>query len=186
LVDVPKDKDVISVKWIYKTKQDAEGNVHKHKVRLVARGFTQQPGNDFNETFTLVACMDTIRNVLSIIVQNKWSVYQMDVKSTFLNERLEEEVYVEQPQGYEVPRQENKVYRLKKELYGLKKAPRAWYSQIDSYLTNAGASPTSSEPTRKRRTAGQAPTQILKPLEIVARTLMWRFNGAHLYIVNGP
>jgi hypothetical protein len=126
LVHVPEEKDVISVKWIYKTKQDAKGNVQKHKARLVARGFTQQPGIDFNETFAPVARMDTIRTVLDIVAQYKWSVYQMDVKSTFLNRHLEENMYVEQPQGYEVRGQEDKVYRLKKELYGLKQTPRSW------------------------------------------------------------
>jgi hypothetical protein len=113
LVDVHEDKDVISVNSIYKTKQDADGNVQKHKARLVAIGFTQQPGIDLNEKFAPVACMDTVRTVLAIVVQNRWPVYQMDVKSTFLNGHLEE-VYVEQPQGYEVPRQENKVYILNK------------------------------------------------------------------------
>ena len=90
---------------------------------MVARGFTQQPGIDFNETFTPVARMDTVRTVLAIAAQNKWHVHQMDVKSEFLNGYLEEEVYVEQPQVYEVPGQEHKVYRLKNELYGLKQAP---------------------------------------------------------------
>jgi hypothetical protein len=71
LVDVPEDKDVISVKWIYKTKQDADGNVQKHKEILVASGFTHQPGIDFNETFALVACMDTVKTVLAIATQNK-------------------------------------------------------------------------------------------------------------------
>ena len=110
LVDVPKYKDVISVKWIYKTKQDVDGNVQKHKARMVARGFTQQLSIDFNEMFAPIACMDTVRTVLAIAAQNKWPVHQMDVKSAFLNGYLEEELYVEQPQGYEVPRQELKVY----------------------------------------------------------------------------
>ena len=95
LVDVPKEKDAISVKWIYKTKQDANGNVQKHKARMVARGFTQQPGIDFNETFSPIAHMDTVRTILVISTQNKFHVYQMDVNSTFLNGYLEEEVYVE-------------------------------------------------------------------------------------------
>ena len=102
---------------------------------MVARGFTQQPDIDFNETFAQVTCMDTIRTILAIAAQNKWPVYKMDVKSAFLNGYIDEEVYVEQPQGYEVPRQEHKVYKMKKELYGLKQAPRYWYSRIDSYLT---------------------------------------------------
>ena len=92
---------------------------------MVSRGFTQQPGIDFNETFPPVARMDTVRTVLAIAAQNKCPVYQIDVKSTFLNGYMEE-VYVEQPQGYEVPSQEQKVYRLKKVLYGLKQDPRAW------------------------------------------------------------
>jgi hypothetical protein len=76
LVDVPEDKDVISVKWIYKTKQDADGNLHKHKTRLIARGFTQQLGIDFNETFAAVARMDTTRTMLAIVVQNRWPIYK--------------------------------------------------------------------------------------------------------------
>ena len=84
----------ISVKWIYKIKQDVDGNVQKNKARLVARGFTQQPNIDFNETFAPVAHMDTVRTVLAIAAQNKWPFYQMDVKSAFSNGYVEEEVYV--------------------------------------------------------------------------------------------
>jgi len=86
LVDVPKDKDVIIVKWIYKTKQDEDGNVQKNKARLVARGFTKHLGIDFKETFAQVVCMDTVRTVLTIIAQYKWLVFHMDVKSTFFLE----------------------------------------------------------------------------------------------------
>ena len=85
LVYVSKYEDVIRIKWVYKTKQDVDGNVHRHKEILVTRGFTQQLNIDFNEIFTLVARMDTVRKILAIIAQNKWHVYQMDVKSTFLN-----------------------------------------------------------------------------------------------------
>ena len=80
LVDAPKDNDVISVKWIYKTKHDADGNVQKHKERMVTRGFTQQPDIDFNETFAPLARMDTVRTILAFAALNKWHVYQMDVK----------------------------------------------------------------------------------------------------------
>ena len=90
MVDVPKDKYVISVKWIYKTKQDVDGNVQKQKERMVVRGFTQQLGIDFNETFAPVACMDTIRTVLAIAAQKKLFFYQMDVKYPFLNGYLDE------------------------------------------------------------------------------------------------
>ena len=91
--------------------------------------------------------MDTVRTVLAIAAQNKWHVHQIDVKSAFLNGYLEEEVYVEQPQGYEVPGQEHKVYSLKKALYGLKQAPIFWYNRIDSYLTKNRFNKIESEPT---------------------------------------
>jgi hypothetical protein len=88
LVDVHEDKDVISVKWIYKTKKNVDGNVKKHKARLVAKGFTQQHRIDFNETFASVARMDIVKIMLAITAQNIWYVYQMDVKSTFFNVHL--------------------------------------------------------------------------------------------------
>jgi len=96
--------------------------------------------------------MDTIRAVLAIAAQNQWPVYQMDVKSAFLNGILEEEVYVDQPPGYTVKGHEDKVYKLKKALYGLKQAPQAWYSRIDSYLINNGFSRRNNEPTRYVKT----------------------------------
>ena len=91
--------------------------------------------------------METVCTVIAIAARHKWKVYKMDVKSTFLNGVLKEEVYVEQPPGYEVAGEENKVYRLKRALYGLKKAPRAWYSRIDSYLMSNGFRKIDGEPT---------------------------------------
>ena len=91
--------------------------------------------------------METVRAMLSIVAQNKWKVYQMDVKSAFLNGVLMEEVYLEQPLGYEKKGQEHKVCKLKKALYGLKQAPRAWYSRIDSYLLENGFEKCEGEPT---------------------------------------
>jgi len=106
LVELPKGKEVIRVKWVYKTKSNAEGKIERHKARLVVKGYKQQYGRDYEETFALVARMETVRTVLSIAAQNKWKVYQMDVKSTFLNGVLMEEVYIEQPLGYEKKGQE--------------------------------------------------------------------------------
>eukprot|EP00253_Pinus_taeda_P031426 PITA_31426 len=134
LVELPKGKEVIGVKWVYKTKSNAEGKIERHKARLVVKGYKQQYGRDYEETFAPVARMETVRAMLSIAAQNKWKVYQMDVKSTFLNGVLKEEVYVEQPLGYEKKGEAHKVCKLKKSLYGLKQAPRAWYNRIDSYL----------------------------------------------------
>jgi len=91
--------------------------------------------------------LNTMRIVLAIPTQNKWPNYQMDVKSNFLNGILEEEVYVNQPLGFEIKGQEHKVYKLKKAVYGLKQAPRAWYSHIDSHLLNNGFTTSNNEPT---------------------------------------
>eukprot|EP00253_Pinus_taeda_P028322 PITA_28322 len=101
LVELPKGKEVIGVKWVYKTKSNAEGKIERHKARLVVKGYKQQYGRDYEETFAPVARMETVRALLSIAAQNKWKVYQMDVKSAFLNGVLKEEVYVEQRLGYE-------------------------------------------------------------------------------------
>jgi hypothetical protein len=120
LVDLPKHKKSIGIKWVYKNKLNAKGNIEKHKERLVAKGFSQQPDIDYGETFSPVAMLDTVRTLLAITSQHKWQVYQMDVKSTFLNDVLEEDVYVDQPPRFEVKEQPTKVYRLKKYLYGLK------------------------------------------------------------------
>jgi len=115
-----KDQNIIGVKWVYKTKLNEKGEIERFKARLVSKGFSQQSGIDFGEMFSPVARLDTIRAVLTTITHNKWKVYQMDVKSTFLNGILDEEIYVQQPPCYEVEGKEDKVYRLKKALYGVK------------------------------------------------------------------
>lgn len=147
LVNLPQGKEVIGVKWVYKTKMNANGDVQKYKARFVAKGYSQQPRIDYNEIFASVACLDTVRTILAIAAQNKWVVYQMDVKSIFLNSILEEEVYMEQPPGYEILGHENKVYKLKKALYGLKQTSKAWYSRIDSYLLQNSFNRCNNEPT---------------------------------------
>ncbi|XP_060208742.1 uncharacterized mitochondrial protein AtMg00820-like [Lycium barbarum] len=97
LVDVPKEREVVSLKWIYKIKLNQEGEIQKHKARLVARGFTQKPGIDFYETFSPVARLETIRTLIVVVAQKKWKIFQLDVKSAFLNGKLDVEIYVEQP-----------------------------------------------------------------------------------------
>ncbi|KAI5313515.1 hypothetical protein L3X38_042691 [Prunus dulcis] len=147
LVDRPFGKPIIGVKWVYKTKLNLDGSVQKNKARLVAKGYSQKPGIDYNETFAPVARLDTIRTLIALAVQKEWNLYQLDVKSAFLNGVLKEEVYVEQPQGFVKDNEEIRVYKLNKALYGLKQAPRAWYDEIDSYFNRAGFKKSPSEAT---------------------------------------
>lgn len=147
LVDRPHDRKVIGVKWVYRTKLNSDGSVNKHKARLVVKGYAQVWGVDYSETFAPVARLDTIRLILAIAAEKEWKVFQLDVKSAFLNGILQEEIYVEQPEGFCVAEPEHKVYKLKKALYGLKQAPRAWYSKIDAYLTDLGFERSRSEHT---------------------------------------
>ncbi|BBH01653.1 hypothetical protein Prudu_011986, partial [Prunus dulcis] len=122
LVDRPTEKPVIGVKWVYKTKLNLDGSVQKNKARLVAKGYAQKPGLDYNETYAPVARLDTIRTLIALAAKKGWKLFQLDVKSAFLNGVLQEEVYVNQPEGFVIKGKEDKVYRLHKALYGLKQA----------------------------------------------------------------
>ena len=159
LVEKPKDKEIIGVKWIFRVKYHSDGRVQRLKARLVAKGYSQQPGVDFHETFAPVARLDTIRTIIAVAAQKGWLLYQLDIKSAFLNGKLEEEIYVEQPQGFVVDGEENKVYKLKKALYGLKQAPHSWYTQIDNYFIENGFIRSKSEPTLYVKSKGNS--QIL-------------------------
>jgi hypothetical protein len=147
LVDMPTHKQPIGVKWVYRTKLNADGTINKHKARIVVKGYAQVFGVDFSETYAPVARLDTIRMLLAIAAHKGWKIFQLDVKSAFLNGYLQEEIYVEQPKGFMVEGEEDKVYLLKKALYGLKQAPRAWYSRIDEHLLKHGFNKSLSEST---------------------------------------
>lgn len=147
LVDLPKSKKAIGVKWVFRTKFNPDGSIFKHKARLVVKGFSQVAGVDYGDTFAPVARHDTIRLLLALAGQKGWEVYHLDVKSAFLNGILVEEIYVKQPEGFEVVGQEHKVYKLYKALYGLKQAPKAWYSRIDSHLIKLGFRRSENEVT---------------------------------------
>ena len=134
LASLPNGHKAIGVKWVYKAKKNSKGEVERHKARLVAKGYSQRAGIDYDEVFAPVARLETVRLIISLAAQNCWRIHQMDVKSAFLNGDLDEEVYIEQPQGYIVKGEEDKVLKLKKALYGLKQAPRAWNTRIDKYF----------------------------------------------------
>ncbi|GJV79204.1 retrovirus-related pol polyprotein from transposon TNT 1-94 [Tanacetum coccineum] len=140
LVDKPLCKNVINMKWLWKNKRDEENNVIRNKARLVAKGYGQQEGIDFEESFAPVARLEAVRLFVAYVAHKSFTVYQMDVKTTFLNGPLKEEVYVKQPDGFVDLHHPDKVYRLKKALYGLKQAPMAWYDKLSNFLVSKGFS----------------------------------------------
>ncbi|GJY86798.1 retrovirus-related pol polyprotein from transposon TNT 1-94 [Tanacetum coccineum] len=138
-----------------RVKLDEYGDVLKNKVRVVAKGFRQEEGLDFEESFAPVARLEAIRIFLANAASKNITVYQMDVKTAFLNGELKEEVYVSQPEGFVDPDRPNHVYRLKKALYGLKQAPRAWYDTLSKFLLAQGFSKGVVDPTSFIRKTGK-------------------------------
>ncbi|GKC26592.1 retrovirus-related pol polyprotein from transposon TNT 1-94 [Tanacetum coccineum] len=133
-VPLPMSQSVIGTKWVFRNKLDENGIVSRNKARLVAKGYNQQEGIDYDETYALVARLKSIRILLAIAYANDFKLYQMDVKSAFLNGFINEEVYVAQPPRFIDFQKLNYVYKLKKALYGLKQAPKAWYDKLKAFL----------------------------------------------------
>jgi hypothetical protein len=138
------NQNVVGTKWVFRNKQDEHGVVTRNKAQLVAKGYSQVEGLDFDETYAPVAWLESIHILLAYATYHGFKLYQMDVKNAFLNGPIKEEVYVEQPPGFEDSEYPNHVYKLSKALYGLKQAPRAWYECLRDFLiTKVGkADPT--------------------------------------------
>ncbi|GJW58784.1 putative ribonuclease H-like domain-containing protein [Tanacetum coccineum] len=134
MVDLPNGKKAIGTKWVYRNKKDERGIVIKNKERLVAQGYTQEEGIDYDEVFAPVAKIEAIRLFLAYASFKDFVVYQMDVKSDFLYRKIKEEVYVCQPPGFEDPNFPDRVYKVENALYGLHQASRAWYETLSTYL----------------------------------------------------
>jgi hypothetical protein len=149
LADLPRGHSAV-----FKLKRDEVGVIVKHKARLVARGFVQRECIDFDDTFALVAWMESVRLLFALAAQEGWRVHHMDVKSAFLNGDLKEEVYVHQPSRFAIPGKEGKVLRLRKTLYGLQQAPRAWNAKLDSTLKGMGFGQSPHEAAIYRRGNG--------------------------------
>jgi hypothetical protein len=137
LVDPPPGCKPIGTKWAWRNKEGEKGEVVRNKSRLVAQGFSQKEGIDYEETFAPVG-LEGIKILLAFSVAKGFKLHQMDVKSAFLNGVLEEEVYVRQPPGFESEKYPHQVYKLRKALYGLKEAPRAWYGRLRGLLFERG------------------------------------------------
>ena len=137
---VPNDSSykLIGNKWVYRVKENPDGTINKYKARLVVKGFLQIPGIDFTETFSLVVKAVTIRIILTLAVNNDWLLRQVDINNAFLNGELTEMVYMPQPEGFVNKSKPNHICRLKKALYGLRQAPRAWFDKLKGALNSWG------------------------------------------------
>ncbi|KAJ9545145.1 hypothetical protein OSB04_024852 [Centaurea solstitialis] len=138
LVPRPRKRTIIGSKWIFRNKLDEVGTIIRNKARLVAQGYRQEEGIDYDETFAPMARLEAIRLFLAFATHMNFKVFQMDIKNAFLNGKLNEEVYVAQPPGFVDPKFPDHVYKLNKALYGLKQAPRAWYDTLSTFLLSKG------------------------------------------------
>nr|GEU51275.1 hypothetical protein [Tanacetum cinerariifolium] len=155
LVPQPDCVMIITLKWIYKVKLDEYGDVLKNKARLVAKGYRQKEGIDFEESFAPVARIEAIRIFIANAASRNMPIYHMDVKTTFLNGELKEEVYVSQLEDFVDPDHPTHFYRRKKALYGLKQAPRAWYDTLSRFLLDNDFSKGAVDPTLFTRKTGK-------------------------------
>ena len=146
LVKLPSGRKSIGCKWVFKVKHSEDGSVEKFKGRLVAKGFAQRYGVDYDETFSPIVRFTTIRSVIALAAEKKMHLHQMDVVSAFLNGDLEEEIYMDQPEGYVQQGKEDLVCQLKKSLYGLKQSPRCWNRKLSEYLCSIGFTQGSADP----------------------------------------
>ncbi|PKU69741.1 Retrovirus-related Pol polyprotein from transposon TNT 1-94 [Dendrobium catenatum] len=147
LVEPPKGINPLGCKWTFRTKYHSDGSIARYKARLVALGNHQEQGIDYNETFSPVAKLPTIRILLTVALHYNWSVQQLDVANAFLHGKLQELVYMMQPKGFEDATHPHQVCRLNKAIYGLRQAPRQWYTTFTTYLLSIGFSHSKSDPS---------------------------------------
>jgi hypothetical protein len=138
LEEIPKEAKTIGCKWVYKMKCDSKENIERFKARLMAKRFTQREDIDYTETFSPVSCKDSLRIIMALVTHYDLELYQMDVKTAFLNEDLLENVYMAQPKGFAVKGKEHMGCHLRKSIYGLKQASRQWYLKFDETIRGFG------------------------------------------------
>jgi len=138
LVKIPNGAKTIGCKWVYKTKRDSKENIERFKARFMAKDFTQREGIDYNETFSPVSSKDSFRIIMALVAHYDLELHQMDVKTSFLNGDLHENVYMAQPEGFAMEGKEHLGCRLKKSIYGLKQASRQWYLKFDEVIRKFG------------------------------------------------
>ncbi|KAD2393217.1 hypothetical protein E3N88_40194 [Mikania micrantha] len=161
LVTPPLKSKVVGSKWVFKKKTDMHGNLDTYKARLVAKGFTQTQGVDYDETFSPVAMLKSIRILFAIAAYYDYEIWQMDVKTAFLNGYLEEDVHMEQPEGFVDPKHPNKVCKLKKSIYGLKQASRSWNHRFDDEIKKFGFIKNADEACVYKKASGSIITFLV-------------------------
>ena len=155
LTELPKERTPVGSKWVFKVKIGADGSVERYKARLVAQGFSQKFGTDYDETFCPVIRLESLRALIALAVQNDLQIHQIDVTTAFLNGELEEEVYMKQPEGFIKRGEEHLVCKLKKSIYGLKQSPRCWNSVLNDQLIAMGFIRSESDPCIYRIREGE-------------------------------
>ena len=168
--ELPAGRNPIGCKWVFKLKENFDGSIARFKARLVAKGYSQKEGVDYDETYSPVVSHESLRLLLAYGNQEEMDIHQMDVKTAFLNGILEQEVYMEIPEGYDVHNSEGKVLKLLKTIYGLKQAPREWNKVLHSFMRNQGMQQVKSDPAVYKR--GKQETQLIVAVYVDDTTIM--------------
>jgi len=161
LMELPLGIKPIGLKWVFKIKRNSDGSINKYMARLVAKGYVQKYGVDFQEVFAPVARIEAICLLVNLAASNGWEIHHLDVKTAFLHGELKETVYVTQPEGFKEKGHEDKVYKLNKALYGLRQAPRAWNNKLNRVLKELKFEKCSKEPSVYRKVMGENITLLV-------------------------
>jgi Reverse transcriptase (RNA-dependent DNA polymerase) len=147
LVNIPKNSNIIGYRWVFRLKHNATRNIVKYRACVVAKGFTQQPRVDFRETFAPITKLASIQSMIALAITHDWELYQIDIKSAYLNGDLKEMIFMNLPPGYTPPGSTGKVCKLKKSIYGLKQAGCQWYQKLSNCFDRIGLTKSSVDHT---------------------------------------
>jgi hypothetical protein len=173
LVDIPSDHKAIENKWIFKKKTDTDGNVTVYKARLVMKGFKQIQGVDYDETFSPIAMLKSIRILLAIAAYFNYEILQVDIKTAFLNGNIEEELYMVQPEGFVNSKDANKVCKLQTSIYGLKQASRSWNLCFDEVIKGLGFVQNTEESCIYKKMSGSSVSFLVVYVDDILLIVIW-------------